>query len=381
MSFDSFVGNKLAIGMLKKAIKSQRVASAYLFHGPDGVGKSLAAREFAKALVCEKKGVDACDVCSSCRRVDSDNHPDVHEYKPLGKARLVKMRTVKDMIEQTGLKPFEAAWKVFILLDADRMKTETQNAVLKTVEEPPGHSVLTLISSNPAALLPTIVSRCQKIAFLPIPRDELEKAITEKWGLESKETRLVASLSSGSLGSAKRLLERQNLSRRQALLNLLADPRQTAFHAAHETASAVDDELKAMSRTLLAQKEKQLRSTGKAYTAEQLDEMLEEIKAEVDSEVRQEVEDTLNLLAFWYRDLLVLKEEASAELVTNLDMMKALREAAGETSTREILRRLEAVEEARRAVALNLSLTLCLEVLFLSGKAGQATSSSATGFV
>jgi DNA polymerase-3 subunit delta' len=372
MSFDFFIGNKLAIGMLKKSLESKRVASAYLLHGPDGVGKNLAAREFAKALVCEKGGIDACDACSSCRRVDTGNHPDVHWYKPVGKARLVKIATVRDMIEQTGLKPFEAPWKVFILLEADRMRVESQNAVLKTLEEPPGQSALLLVSSNPAALLPTIVSRCQDIPFLPIPRDELEDAIAEKWGLDKEKSRLVASLSAGSLGSAKRLLDRENLNRRQALLNLLKDPRQVSFHVVQETAQAVEKELREMSRTHTAQKEKQLKAMAKALTAAQLDELLEEVKAEVDSEVRQEAEDTLNILAFWYRDLLVVKEGASAGLVTNLDMMEALQTVAAGMSTDEILRRLQAVEQARQAIALNLSLTLCLQMVFLSGKQGTA---------
>jgi len=379
MSFDSFIGNELAIGMLRKALETGRVASAYLFHGPDGVGKSLAARNFAKGLLCEKGGTDACDVCSSCRRVDSGNHPDVHWYKPVGKMRLVKMETVRELIAQTGLKPFEAAWKVFVILEADRMRVESQNAVLKTLEEPPGQSVLILISSNPGRLLPTIVSRCQEICFLRIPRDELEKAVAEKWGLDEEKAHLVATLASGSLGSAKRLLDRENLSRRQLLLNLLVDAPRKSFEDVQATVRALDNELREMAKAEREREEKRLKAMGKALTANDREEWMKEVDANIESEVRQEVEDTLNLLAFWYRDLLVVKENAGAELVTNLDMMEALLKCAAETSTGEILSRLEAVEEARRAVALNLPLTLCLEVLFLSAKQEAAKRASAPG--
>jgi len=367
MSFDSFVANKLAISMLKKALESKRIASAYLFQGPDGVGKSLAALNFAKALVCEKEGTDACGVCSSCRRVDSGNHPDVHWYKPEGRVRLVKIKTVRELIAQTGLKAFEAKWKVFVIVEADRMKVETQNAVLKTLEEPPGQSVLILISSNPAGLVPTIVSRCQEIRFLPIPRDELEEAIVEKWGPDRQEAHLVASLACGSMGSASRLLERDNLGRRRDLLNLLAEGGQRSFRKAFKTVRDVDGELKKLAKDLQQREEKRVRAMGKALTAEERDAWLSESSAAIASIVREEVDDILNLLAFWYRDLLLIKEGVSTDLVVNFDMLEALRKSVAPMTTGELFSRLRAVEEARRGIALNLPVTLCLEVLYASG--------------
>jgi len=367
MSFDSFVGNELAIGMLRKALESQRIASAYLFHGPDGVGKSLAALDFAKALVCEGGGADACGACSSCRRVDSGNHPDVHWYRPVGKMRLVKIGTVRELIAQTGLKAFEAKWKVFVIVEADRMNVEAQNAVLKTLEEPPGRSVLILISSNPAGLLPTIVSRCQEICFLPIPSDELESAIEETWGPGPEEARLVASLACGSMGSAKRLLDRDNLGRRRTLFRLLAEGEQRSFGEVLSTVAAVDNELKGLARALRQKEEKRIKAMGKALTAKEREDWMNEGSAVIASTVREEVEDVLNLLAFWYRDLLLIKEGVTADLVVNLDMVDALRKAAARMTVSEIFSRLRAVEEARRGIALNLPLTLCLEVLYTSG--------------
>jgi DNA polymerase-3 subunit delta' len=367
MSFDAFIGNKLAVGILKKALETRRIASAYLFHGPDGVGKSLAARNFAKALVCEKEGSDSCDVCSSCRRVDSDNHPDVHWYEPVGKMRLVKMASIQELITQTGLKPFESKWKLFVLLEADRMRAESQNAVLKTLEEPPGQTVLILVSSNAAGLLPTIISRCQEVCFLPIPRDEMRAAIEEKWGLAAEEARLVASLASGSLGSAKQLLERDNLSRRKVLITLLSDISRRSFQDVRDTLVAVNEELDEMRKALRAEEEKRIKPQWKMMTAEERDEWMDEVNAKIESIVTQEVEDILNQLAFWYRDLLIVKADASAELVTNFDMMESLRSSAAEMTVPRILSRLGAVEEARRAIGLNLSLTSCLEVFYLRG--------------
>lgn len=367
MSFDSFVANRLAIGMLKRALESKRIASAYLFHGPDGVGKSMAALDFAKALVCEREGADACGVCSACRRVDSGNHPDVHWYKPVGKMRLVKIDTVRELIDQTGLKAFEAKWKVFIIPEADRMNVPGQNAVLKTLEEPPGQSVLILISSNPAGLVPTIVSRCQEICFLPIPREELEAAIAEKWGLEQEKARLVASLACGSMGAAKRMLERENLSRRGVLLKLLAEGRRRSFRDVLSAVRAVDEELKEFAKRQEKSEAKRIKKMGNALNAKEREGREKESNADIASTVREEMDDILNLLAFWYRDLLLIKEGVSADLVINFDMVEALRESAGQTTTGEVFSRLTAVEEARRGIALNLPLKLCMEALYISG--------------
>lgn len=370
MSFDEFIGNKLAIGILTKALETRRIASAYLFHGPDGVGKSLAAKEFARALVCEKGGLDSCGVCSSCRRVDSDNHPDVHWVRPSGKTRAIKIDDIRELISASGLKPFEAAWKVFILLEADRMRADSQNAALKVLEEPSGQAVLILISSNPAGLLPTIISRCREVCFLPIPRDEMRAAIEEKWGLEDKEARLVASLASGSLGSAKRLLERDNLTRRKILLTLLSDISRRSFQEVRNTLVAVNEELNEMRKALRAEEEKRIKPLWKILKPkrEEQDEWMEEVNAKIESIVQEEVEDILNQLAFYYRDLLIVKTNANEELVTNFDRVESLHSAAAKMTVPTILSRLREVEEARRAIGLNVSLVPCLEVLFLRGK-------------
>jgi DNA polymerase-3 subunit delta' len=357
----------LAIEMLRKALRSKRIASAYLFHGPDGVGKSLAASDFAKGLVCEKEGANACGLCSSCRRVDSGNHPDVHWYRPMGKMRLIKIDTVRELIAQTGLKAFEAKWKVFILVDADRMKVEGQNALLKTLEEPPGQSVLILISSNPAGLLPTIISRCQEICFLPIPGRELEDAIAEKWGAEPEEAHLVASLACGSMGSAKRLLDRENLGRRRALLDLLAEGPTRSIRKVRDTVEAVEKQLKHLEKAEQQREAKRIKAMGKGLTSEEREVWENESNARIASMMREEVEDILNLLAFWYRDLLLINLGVSSELVINLDMIEPLRRTATRSNTGEIFSRLRGVEEARRGIALNLPLPLCLKVLYTSG--------------
>jgi DNA polymerase-3 subunit delta' len=368
MFLDSFAGNKLAIQVLDRALESKRVASAYLFHGPDGVGKSLVALHFAKTLVCRKQETQPCGDCSSCRRVDSGNHPDVHWYKPSGKMRVVRIDEVRELIAQTGLKAFESDYKVFIITEADRMMPQAQNAILKTLEEPSGRSVLILISSNPAALLPTIVSRCQEVSFLPIPRDEFQNAIEEKWGLGKEEAHLVACLASGSMGSAKRLIDRDNLGRRQVLLSLLAGLSRGGFQEVHATVRAVDEELKQMAKQLREKQEKQIKAMGKALSPDDRQARMNERNAEIESLVREEVEDILNLLAFWYRDLLLVRQGVSPDLVTNLDMIDSLTTSAAATTTGELLSRLAMVDRIRRAIALNLPLPLCLEVFFLSGR-------------
>ena len=197
----------------------------------------------------------------------------------------------------------------------------------------------------------------------------MKAAIEEKWGLSAEEARLVASLASGSLGSAKRLLERANLGRRKILLTLLSDISRRSFQEVRDTLRGLDDELGEMAKSLRAEEEKRVKPQWKIMKPkpEEREEWMEEVNAKVESIVRQEVEDVLNQLAFWYRDLLIVKAKANEELVTNFDMIESLRSAAAEMTVPGVLLRLREVEEARRAIGLNVNLVACLEVLFLRG--------------
>lgn len=164
------------IDILKAAIESERIAHAYLFLGQDIKGMEDVAIMFAKLLNCvgagaTEKGLNFCDKCISCLKINHKNHPDLKRIYPEGLSRQIKIGNIRDLQKDIYLKAIEAKKKVYIINETDRMTEEAANCLLKTLEEPPGECVIILISSNLSSILPTIVSRCQVIRFYGLGDD------------------------------------------------------------------------------------------------------------------------------------------------------------------------------------------------------------------
>ena len=219
MTFSSIIGHERPVNILKRAIQNDAVAHAYLFSGEQGVGKRLTAQVFAAALNCTAAGpAGACGVCSSCRKSAAGTHPDVRVVMPeshdeqllatlsskeAAKASdEIKIDQIRRAQESISLKPSEGLKKVLIVDSAETLNDAAQNAFLKTLEEPPGDSLIILITSMPQSLLPTIRSRCQELKFQPLPRPALAEVLQEKRGLDAGDAWFAAALSRGSLGRA-----------------------------------------------------------------------------------------------------------------------------------------------------------------------------------
>lgn len=183
MSLQSIQGQPQASGILTRALESGRIANAYLFYGPDSVGKKKAGFELAKALNCETSGPSAaCDHCSACRRIDQGIHPDVFFLEPDAGASVrepwIKIEAIRDLQKKLAFLPYEGKTKVVLIDGADRINPQAANAFLKTLEEPPIDTIIVLISSNPQQLLPTVASRCQGIRFQPLSESILETILS-----------------------------------------------------------------------------------------------------------------------------------------------------------------------------------------------------------
>ena len=219
MSFSSIIGHDRQIDILKRALANNALAHAYLFSGEDGIGKRLTAFALAAALNCEAPGPGGgCGGCSACRRTAGGIHPDVRVMMPESRdeqllATLssrdaekasddIKIDQVRRAQDSISLRPSEGRKKVLIVDGAEAMNEAAQNAFLKTLEEPPGDSLIILITSMPQSLLPTIRSRCQALAFQPLPRRVLAEVVRERRGLPEGDAWFVAALSRGSLGRA-----------------------------------------------------------------------------------------------------------------------------------------------------------------------------------
>ncbi|PIP08873.1 MAG: DNA polymerase III subunit delta', partial [Syntrophobacteraceae bacterium CG23_combo_of_CG06-09_8_20_14_all_50_8] len=196
MLFKDIFGHERQIALLKGFMAQDRLPHALLFHGVEGIGKKTTALVFAKALNCLTGNHDACDACSSCRKVDHKNHLDVVVFEAEG--QFIKIQAVRDLQQQLKFKPWEGKKRVCIINDAEKMNNVAANALLKTLEEPPSSNIMILISAQPHQLPATIISRCQQLRFSPLTEDDVVAFLKARFSLETEAAQVLASSSGGS---------------------------------------------------------------------------------------------------------------------------------------------------------------------------------------
>lgn len=256
MPFADVLDQPRALGTLRRALASGRVAHAYLLHGPDGTGKRAAALAFAQALLCERRaadGDDACGACGACARVRKLIHPDLHVVLPLpsdadeddvavrlarlaeepyapapvarkkddgaGKQAFHSIERMQDEVRRPmAFRPMEGRFKVALLFDVDLMRPEAANAFLKLLEEPAAHTVFVLATSRLDRVLPTIVSRCQQVRLDPLSDDVVAAALTARTDLAAPHAALVARMAAGSMARALELASDPDLAAQRDLV-------------------------------------------------------------------------------------------------------------------------------------------------------------------
>jgi DNA polymerase-3 subunit delta' len=228
MSFARLVGNQRNKEILQRLLKNGRVNSTLIFAGPDGVGKRQFALAFAKAVNCQKApagayALDGCDECSVCRRIDAGGYGDVTVIRPDG--QFIKIAQTREMAEEVYYRPREGRQRFFIIDEADRLREEAANSLLKTLEEPPSTSTIILLTARPDALLLTIRSRAQRLNFAALSIAEMEKYLAENYPRPAPDTALLARVTEGRIGQANAVdisIYRQERRTLIELLELLA---------------------------------------------------------------------------------------------------------------------------------------------------------------
>jgi len=238
MSFNEIIGHERPVSILKRAIRNDALAHAYLFSGEEGIGKRMTAFALAAAIFCREPGSDGgCGACPACRKVAAAVHPDIRVVMPesederllatlsskeIEKASdAIKIDQIRQAQEAISLRPSEGSKKVLIVDGAEAMNDASANAFLKTLEEPPGDSLIMLISAMPQGLLPTIRSRCQEVKFQPLSRPLLAAVLRDKRGLSEEDAWFLAALSRGSLGRALGMDAAQERADREEFLALV----------------------------------------------------------------------------------------------------------------------------------------------------------------
>src|SRR4051812_16148597 len=201
MPFRDISGHTRQLELVAAAARRGTLPPSLIFARSEGVGKRLAAIALAQILNCQAPGDDACGKCAACTRIARNVHADVLIVQP-GETGAIKLDQVRDAIERTGYRPFEGRRRVIIVDQADEMLSEAQNALLKTLEEPPSTSVFVLVTSRPDVLLPTVRSRCQKLRFGRLPASEIAAVLIAKHDYSAADAHAAAAAADGSIGVA-----------------------------------------------------------------------------------------------------------------------------------------------------------------------------------
>jgi DNA polymerase-3 subunit delta' len=200
--FGAIRGHQRICDFLRAAVANDRLPHALLFAGADGVGKRSVALALVAWLLCEADTDDACGLCAACRQVAAGSHPDLQVLSVASGKKEIGVDRARDVKRFTQLRPLRGSVKIAVINDAHMLTVAAQNALLKTLEEPPEHSLLILVANNPDALLPTVRSRCQRVQFSPLPDDAVIEILTRDHGLTPSTAQQLAALAEGSPGRA-----------------------------------------------------------------------------------------------------------------------------------------------------------------------------------
>ena len=325
MSFKDIVGQERAIKILTKSQKENKISSSYIFVGSEGTGKKLTAIEFTKAVNCLNlnKNLEACDNCHSCNEINKQYCPDLKIVETT--KGLIKIEQIREIRKEIELKPFRSKKKVYIIDKAEKMTLEASNCLLKTIEEPPYYAIIILICSKIDPILPTIISRCQIVNFGLVNSLKMKKILLNKINnLEKDKAEIISKLAQGSIGKAFKLIaDKEYFIRREEVLDYLS----AIFPGKY------DDDIFAKA---------------------------EKMVSEIDR-----IEEILEMIKLWYRDILIIKNTGNQKYIVNCDKLEIVGRKSQIYSQKMLIDILDYLEQVEEYLMKNVNKRLILERLFI----------------
>lgn len=322
--FQDIIGQEQIKEHLLNALSTKKISHAYIINGEKSSGKEFIAKVFAMALQCEEEGPDPCQECHSCKQAFNDNHPDIirvtHE-----KPNTISVDDIRAQVNNdVGIKPYSGPYKVYIIGEAEKMTVQAQNAILKTLEEPPQYAVILLLTSNVNSLLPTILSRCVVLNMKPVADNLVKKYLMEKLQVPDYKAEVCVAFARGNVGKAKALASSEDF-----------------------------ENVKAEALSLL-----------KYIHEMDLGEIIAAVKKI--TEYKLEINDYLDICAIWYRDALLFKATHDVNHLVFREEIQALRRMAQHSSYEGIETILKALDNAKRRLDANVNFELTMELLMLT---------------
>ena len=324
--FKDVVGHRDIIGYIQDAVQQNKVSHAYILNGQRGSGKKMLAKLFATTLQCETGKSEPCNECRSCIQANNGNHPDIITVKH-EKPGSISVDDIRSQVNgDIMIKPYSSPYKIYIIPEADLLTVQAQNALLKTIEEPPEYAIIFLLTENADSLLPTIRSRCVMLKLRNIKDKLVKKYLMEQLQIPDYQADLCAAVAQGNIGRAVMLAKSEHF-----------------------------NEIKEEAIQLL-----------KYINEMELSEIVSAIK-EI-NKYKLEVTDYLDIITIWYRDVLLYKATKDVGSLVFGDQLKYIKERASKSSYEGIETILESIEKAKVRLKANVYFDLVMELLLLTIK-------------
>ena len=324
IGFNNIIGHEEIIRHLKNAMQTGKVSHSYIFTGGAGSGKKLLATTFAMTLQCEAGGTEPCQKCESCKKAIGKNHPDIIMVNHEKPGTITIDEILEQVIHDVAVKPYYSPHKIYIIPDADLMTPQAQNALLKTIEEPPEYAVIMLLTQNVDALLPTIQSRCVRLDLKVVDDSLVKKYLMEHLHVPDYQAEIDASFAQGSIGRARE--------------------------------AATSEEFSNMTQNAL----KLLKYANKMEVYE----LADEIKKL--SEEKHNINDYLDIFQFWFRDVLMFKATREIDNLVFKQEINFIKDQASQRSYENLEKILDAIAKTKVRLRANVNFELALELLFLT---------------
>ncbi len=326
MDFSNIVGHEEIIRHFKSSIEMNKVSHAYIISGEVDSGKKMLAKAFATTLQCEEGGSTPCNKCQSCIQVQSDNHPDIITITH-GKPGIISVDEIRtQLIDTMSIKPYKSKYKIYIVPDAQLMNQQAQNALLKTIEEPPEYGIVILLTSNLDKMLTTVTSRCVLLNTKPVRERDMLDYLTKTMNLSEDKAYFCLDFAQGNLGKAIKL-------------------------AGNDKYVTIIEYVVAMQKTL------------QDMQVEDLSKIVQDI-----GQFKLSMDDFMDLMMMWYRDVLMFKITSNTDKLLFKGEYSLLKKLASVHSYRSLEEKIDAIARAKRRLDVNANFDITMELLLLTLK-------------